>query len=817
MQVSTMDLQKLAAAEPGQLMGVIKGLGKAVAGAGALALAGHATDAAASNAKFFVGRALSRRRLHGYLGELGGNKEEVMGPYGKETIDARFDSLYRMSPSLMADPSAAAGLISESLRVNEHAISPPAAQEIISMEGNMNRQGRPGSMGQIMTGVGQAMASGMVGETLKPTLSDAEKLKVQHDSRLREINHQGKQNRDLSEENVRLQKEKLQLETNRHVEKMTLDKQRMSAGTAQSEATAVDLERRFQQQENNKLRLSNAKDNTEFVDTNFIPGVDTLVDMRRELVEKSAAVDNDVNAILSIIRNAAPTNTKTASPKEDSPSLESLLEKADEEYKAASWGTVGESALKGLGVGAATGGVLGTVGGVLQGKDVGDSLKGGLKGAVVGGGLGAVGAAGHQALVGEGGPALLAKMKSPAPIEAAAAPVKEAVASAHGHLVGTPSNPLLASLYYTEEDWEKVAFLGAMKNVTSAGAKAVGSAAKSVGSAVGNAAKSVGSGVSKAVKSVTPTSSSAYKAKAPYMNPANKPASNTWTKGVSEKRMAQGSASANDKGWNLSGDQLKNFPLNADTPLGMSAPEVKAKVLSRATTKNVPNVDMSAAAPKPAPYKGSWSALDGSKNLPAPATPTPARSSTAAYGSKSSPNSVARSNNSDISTHGGGGYPTKAYGYSGGPSKSLSPAAQDATRGMRPKPAMMEGADKPIRRPMKVPEGNFMESANAQTRVQPGLPAPISGNVSDMSFAPTGVNPIRLPPQKASPVKKPAPSSPVKKPAPYSGMDENYATRIQLPQGHQLVGGQLDPRALGGSGSVPPGFESMRRMQLSPQ
>jgi hypothetical protein len=419
------ELQKLAmipaTTNPGGFMNALKGVGTAVGGAAALTMAGAAADSIIQNTKFFLGRALARRRMNGYLEALGpGVKTNVMGPYDNSVIEARFDSLYRLAPSMMDDPSTAVGLVSDSLRVDETALSPAAAQEMVGMEGVMRRVNTaPGAAAQLMSGLGQQVGGAMLHEQLiepgrRQAAEDMQRMKEEetarkriHDMEMAELTHERNVARGIAEALMKSEGENL-------------------TPAAASYVTGLGPE------------LAKKK-----------RGV------RRRMEEGVGPKTASIDYVSNTLQSNAPQEGALTRPVTLT-ELDVLMKAAagDEAAikQANAWGEVGKSALRGLGWGSAAGAGLGAVGGMARGEGVGDILGGAAIGGIGGGLLGAGGMAGHKALVGKGGPGLWDKAKTLAADNAKDAGSVATTATTSTAPPTAPPSPKVAEPYFTPED-----------------------------------------------------------------------------------------------------------------------------------------------------------------------------------------------------------------------------------------------------------------------------------------------------------------------------------------------------------------------------
>ena len=146
-----------------------KTLAKGVGLAGGLAVGGKIVDSAIGATSHYLGRALARKRMKGHLDAMPLHvRQEVIGTHPEETIDARFDELYEMSPTMMSRPQSAVGMVSETLRQNQHAVSPMAMKEMVDLENSVNRGKVPG----IGEELGRSTGDAIIRHTVEKSLTD---------------------------------------------------------------------------------------------------------------------------------------------------------------------------------------------------------------------------------------------------------------------------------------------------------------------------------------------------------------------------------------------------------------------------------------------------------------------------------------------------------------------------------------------------------------------------------------------------------------------------------------------------------------------
>lgn len=158
------DALKFPAQEP-----MWKTLAKGMGIAGGLAVGGKIVDSAIGATSHYLGRALARKRMKGHLDAMPLHvRQEVIGTHPEETIDARFDELYEISPTMMSRPQSAVGMVSETLRQNQHAVSPMAMKEMVDLENSVNRGKVPG----IGEELGRSTGDAIIRHTVEKSLTD---------------------------------------------------------------------------------------------------------------------------------------------------------------------------------------------------------------------------------------------------------------------------------------------------------------------------------------------------------------------------------------------------------------------------------------------------------------------------------------------------------------------------------------------------------------------------------------------------------------------------------------------------------------------
>ena len=146
-----------------------KTLAKGVGIAGGLAVGGKIVDKVVDTTSHYLGRALARKRMKGHLDAMPLHvRQEVIGTHPEETIDARFDELYEISPTMMSKPQSAVGMVSETLRQNQHAVSPMAMKEMVDLENSINRGHVPG----IGEELGRSMGDSIIRHSTEKAFTD---------------------------------------------------------------------------------------------------------------------------------------------------------------------------------------------------------------------------------------------------------------------------------------------------------------------------------------------------------------------------------------------------------------------------------------------------------------------------------------------------------------------------------------------------------------------------------------------------------------------------------------------------------------------
>lgn len=132
--------------------------------AAGIAIGGSLADKVLRSAGDLISKHLAYHGMNKYLQELPEERRNRLiglGEHRPGAFKQRFMTLYRLSPTLMKDPSLAAGLVSETLRDVEDVLTPDLADRFVQMERSYTSAQSPGTIALMAKDIGRDVGQDM--------------------------------------------------------------------------------------------------------------------------------------------------------------------------------------------------------------------------------------------------------------------------------------------------------------------------------------------------------------------------------------------------------------------------------------------------------------------------------------------------------------------------------------------------------------------------------------------------------------------------------------------------------------------------------